>query len=46
MTTSAPPPVPSVAEQSTALGRVIQTAARMPRSIPVLITLALIWGVF
>lgn len=46
MTTSTPPPVTSAGEGSTVTGRVIQTAARMPRSIPVLVTLALIWGVF
>jgi len=46
MTTTTSPATASVAEQTTGLGRVIQTAARMPRSIPVLITLALIWAVF
>ena len=46
MTTSTAPAPPSVAEQSTLGGRAIQSAARMHRSIPVLITLAIIWGVF
>ena len=46
VTTSTAPAPPSVAEQSTLGGRAIQSAARMHRSIPVLITLAIIWGVF
>lgn len=46
MTTSTAPAPPSVAEQSTLGGRAIQSAGRMHRSIPVLITLAIIWGVF
>ena len=46
MTTTTPPATASVAEQTTGLGRVIQTAARMPRSIPVLINRAAIWAVF
>ena len=46
MTTSTAPAPPSVADQSTLGGRAIQSAARMHRSIPVLITLAIIWGVF
>ena len=46
MTTTAAPPAAPVTEQSTPVGRAIEAAARMHRSIPVLITLAIIWGVF
>jgi D-xylose transport system permease protein len=37
---------PAVGERKTPTGRVIEAAGRMHRSIPVLITLVLIWGVF
>ena len=46
MTTSTRPPVAPAAERRTVVGHAIERAARMPRSIPVLVTLALIWAVF
>ncbi len=46
MTISTAPLAPSTSEQATSAGRFIQAASRMHRSIPVLITLAIIWGVF